>query len=165
MAVKKKKTNKKPSQKKERKSSNDEVRVEKILIENFVSLQKVMVNLSVKFDNLTSQISKLLELFEISAKSLAEKDFNLDKNSKDNTKIIEKIDEILDQNKTIARGLTLMHEKITGVENIPPMPTSEMQRFFPQQRMPIKPLPKPTIRQADSEEYSKSISSNERKFQ
>ena len=37
--------------------------LEKVLIDNFVSLQKVMVNLSVKFDDLTNQISKLLELF------------------------------------------------------------------------------------------------------
>ena len=43
-----------------------------ILVENFVSLQKVMTNLSIKFDNLSMQISKLLELFEISAKTLAE---------------------------------------------------------------------------------------------
>ncbi|HEB47294.1 MAG TPA: hypothetical protein ENI22_02385, partial [Candidatus Pacearchaeota archaeon] len=41
------------------------VSIEKALVENFISLQKVMVNLSVKFDSLTNQISKLLELFEI----------------------------------------------------------------------------------------------------
>ncbi|NMB66704.1 hypothetical protein GYA25_01435, partial [Candidatus Woesearchaeota archaeon] len=38
------------------------------LIENFVSLQRVMTNLAVKLEDLSSQISKLLELFEISAK-------------------------------------------------------------------------------------------------
>ncbi len=47
--------------------------IDKALMENFVSIQRVMVNLSVKIDNLTGQISKLLDLFEISAKALAEK--------------------------------------------------------------------------------------------
>ncbi|KHO55254.1 MAG: hypothetical protein QT10_C0004G0041 [archaeon GW2011_AR19] len=46
------------------KESEQKKSVEKILVENFVSLQKVMTNLSVKFDELSSQISKLLELFE-----------------------------------------------------------------------------------------------------
>ena len=49
--------------------------IDKALIENFVLIQRVMVNLSGKIDNLTNQISKLLELFEISAKALAEKNF------------------------------------------------------------------------------------------
>lgn len=93
--------------------------IEKSLIENFVSIQRVLVNLSVKIDNLTGQISKLLELFEISAKALAEKNFQTGDN-RNNTKIAEKIDTLLDQNKTIARGLTLMHELNSRQE----MPTS-----------------------------------------
>jgi hypothetical protein len=162
--------------------------VEKILVENFVSLQKVMTNLSLKFDNLTGQISKLLELFELSAKSLAEKDFELDKSNKDSRKILEKIEGILDQNKTIARGLTLMNEKIEEslmsqdvVEPLPPLITSPMhQRPSMQQAPPrsltpsqafqeamatsSRPLPppqikKPLIKHDIGDEYKKSISS------
>ena len=51
--------------------------VEKALIENFISTQRVLVNLSIKIDGLATQISKLLELFEISAKALAEKNFRM----------------------------------------------------------------------------------------
>lgn len=80
--------------------------IEKILIENFVSLQKVMVNLSSKFDELTLKISKLLELFEISAKTLSEKEVGGD------NKLAEKIDVLLNQNKTLAKGLALMYEKM-----------------------------------------------------
>jgi len=36
-----------------------ESQVNKVLVENFVSLQKVMVDTSIKFDNLSGQISKL----------------------------------------------------------------------------------------------------------
>lgn len=90
------------------KSQNQE-NVDKILIQNFVSLQKIMVNLSVKFDELSTQISKLLSLFELSAKTLATKNFNLT-GREENKELMKKIDNLLDQNKTIARGLTLMYE-------------------------------------------------------
>ena len=109
------------------KSSRDD-KIEKVLIENFVSLQKVMTNLSVKFDNLTNQISKLLELFEISAKTLAKKDFSLEKESEGERKITGKIDNLLEQNKIIARGITLLHE-----------PTSEREHYPP----PIRPMQQP----------------------
>src|SRR3990167_3397701 len=68
------------------------------LIENFVSLQKVMTNLSVKFDGLSNNISKLLELFELSAVALAKKDINFTK-PVDEEKIMGKLNNILEQNK------------------------------------------------------------------
>jgi len=133
--------------------SPNESNTEKILIENFVSLQKVMTNLSIKFDNLTKQISKLLELFEISAKALAEKDFDLEKPGKDK-KIIEKIDNLLNQNKIIAQGLTLMHEKIPEQKtNYPPAQTPQQ---IQQSQTPKPQIPK---FQADMGGYQKSISS------
>jgi len=85
------------------------VEVEKILVENFATLQKVMVNLSVKLDSLTEQISQLLNLFEISAKALVERGADLGDNYE--KKMMEKIDNLVDQNKTIARGVTLLHEE------------------------------------------------------
>jgi hypothetical protein len=141
--------------------------LEKILINNFVSLQKVMVNLSIKFDGLTTQISRLLELFETSAKVLAEKDFDLEKNNKENIKILEKLETVLEQNRTIARGLTLMHDKINE-------PTPASQGYFPsqmnqvnpryppmQQLSPIKPNSRISGIGGVSEEYHKPISPNE----
>ncbi len=154
--------------------------VEKILVENFVSLQKVMTNLSLKFDNLAGQISKLLELFELSAKSLAEKDFELERNNKDNKKIMEKMEGILEQNKTIARGLTLMNEKmdenIMSQDIIKPLPPIvQPPRMLPPRAMPpsqafqeamAAPRPfrppqikKPIVNHGGEEEYKKSISS------
>lgn len=137
--------------------TSTEVKVEKILIENFVSLQKVMANLSIKFDNLANQISKLLELFEISAKTLAEKDFGLEKDTRDNKKIIEKMDNLLDQNKTIAKGLTLIHERIPGQDF-----SSESFQESPQESFQTPP-PKirPQPRQGPSTGYQKSIISPE----
>ena len=82
--------------------------VDKILIENFVALQRVLTDLTIKLDGLSDNISKLLELFEVSAKSFAEKDFG---DGKDNKEVIKKLDTLLEQNKIIAKGLTLMHER------------------------------------------------------
>lgn len=90
----------------------------KKLIDNFTSMQKVLTHLSVKFDALTDQLSKLLELFEISAKSLAEKKeggMGKPENLVDDN-FIKKLDEILDQNKTIARGMVLIGERLTELE-------------------------------------------------
>jgi hypothetical protein len=111
--------------------SESDVRIEKALVENFIALQKVMTNLSVKFDNLSDQISKLLQLFEISAKALAEKDFEKFEKS-DNKELLGKLDILLDQNKTIARGLTLIHEKNTR-------PPERVRNPQPQQPNPSFP--------------------------
>jgi hypothetical protein len=154
-----------------------ESQVNKILVENFVSLQKVMVDTSIKFDNLAGQISKLLELFEISAKSLAEKDFEAEKNNKDNKKILERIEAILEQNKTIARGLTLMNQKIedtiTTTEVVEPLPPLFPNNQFNNAPRPLPPTPlrasppKTVLRQNEGgiDEYKKSISSKNPGFQ
>ncbi len=130
--------------------THGKVKVEKILIENFVSLQKVMTNLSIKFDSLTNQISRLLELFEISAKALAEKEFNLEKVDRDDKKIINKIDNLLEQNKTIARGLTLMHERIPGQEY------NSYKRPLQMKTPLLSPISKPQTQTREMEEYQKS---------
>ena len=125
------------------------VNIEKTLIENFVATQRVMVNLAGKLDNLTNQVSKLLELFEISAKALAEKNFQIS-GDKGNEKIVQKIDTLLDQNKTIARGLTLMHEL---------NPRAEQQ---PHPQYPAQPYPAPSARVNEGiTGYQKSIASGE----
>ena len=124
--------------------------IEKVLIDNSVSLQKVMTNLSLKFDSLASQISKLLELFEISAKNLAQKDFSLEKENKDNKEITSKLDNLINQNKIIARGLTLMHE------SNPPKFKSQPSRNLTEPKLMDQKLP------AEVNEYQKSISSDKK---
>lgn len=81
----------------------------RLLTENLVSLQKVMTNLVVKFDTLSDNISKLLQLFEISARSFMDKQ-SVKEVEKDK-EFLDKLNALLDQNKTIAKGLTLMEEK------------------------------------------------------
>jgi hypothetical protein len=80
------------------------------LIENLVELQKVHTNLAEKFDKLSDQITTLLRLFEMAAKSFASVPGNL--MSEKDKDFLEKIDKLLDQNKTIAKGLMLIEEKV-----------------------------------------------------
>lgn len=82
--------------------------IENALIDNFVKLQKVMTNLSIRFDSLSDNITKLLQLFEIAAKSFVQKQ----EEKGGEADLLVKLDTLLDQNKTIAKGLTLIEEKI-----------------------------------------------------
>lgn len=49
-----------------------------LLIENFVGLQKVVLDLSTRTDSLVANISKLLNLFESSAEALVKKNFEIE---------------------------------------------------------------------------------------
>jgi len=111
MTKKRKKTRK--SREEVKKKRAERVDINETLIENFVNLQKVLTNLSIKFDSLAEQISKLLQLFEISAKSFAEKNSDSLESGKEKDKEFQdKLDTLLEQNKIIAKGLTLMEEKL-----------------------------------------------------
>ena len=83
---------------------------EKILLENFVSLQKVMTGLSENFNELSKKITELLNLFDASAKALTGKEIRLETPPIDEKKILQGLENISEQNKIIARGLTLIHE-------------------------------------------------------
>jgi len=85
-------------------------KLEDKILQNLINLQKVHVNLAEKFENLTEQISGLLALFETTARTFA-KQAPEGITEKDKA-FLEKIDKLLDQNKTIARGLTMMESKM-----------------------------------------------------
>ncbi len=89
--------------------STKEIKVEKALVENFIGLQKVMVNLSSKFDKLSDEISKLLNIFEVSAKAMAKKEFASEKDP-ELKKIIDKLENISKQAGLIGKGVALIHE-------------------------------------------------------
>ncbi len=83
--------------------------INQALIDNFIQLQKVLTNLSLKFDELSSNISRLLQLFELSAKNFAEKS---DGKSSVDHDFLKKLDALLDQNKVISKGIMMMEEKV-----------------------------------------------------
>lgn len=114
-----------------RKTSTPRKKSEKLedkILQNLVELQKVNVNLAEKFESLSNQISNLLALFEMSARSFA-KQPHMQVTEKDK-EFLDKIDKLLDQNKTIARGLTLMEQKMRErlYGPIVPPPTEKPQQ-------------------------------------
>ncbi len=114
--------------------SQDAENLNKILVENFVSLQKAVTNLAGRFDDLSIQISKLLQLFEISAKSFSEKLATTMPEIEKDKEFLGKLNTLLDQNKVIAKGLTLMEERIRErlYGQPPPSPAKPaMPRFMP----------------------------------
>ncbi len=112
------------------------------LVENFVNLQRVMTNLAERFDNLSANISNLLNLFEISAKTFMERPEI--KDAEKDQEFLEKLNTLLDQNKTIAKGLTLMEEKIRervyGQKQ--ETPDSYLTGVMPPQQDKLKKLPR-----------------------
>ncbi|NCN86209.1 hypothetical protein GW932_00075 [archaeon] len=115
--------------------------LEKILIENFISMQKVMTNMAEKFDHLTKQISDLLTLFDESAKVLTEKEINLEmKGGEKEKEVLDKLNAVLEQNKLIAKGLTLMHETAITPNSYYSLAPPEQRRPI-QQKMPQRPQP------------------------
>jgi len=86
--------------------------IDQALLDNFINLQKVLTNLSVRFEELSNNISKLLQLFEISAKSFTEKPGKpapgVDK------EFLEKLDSLLEQNKVISKGIMMMEDRVRG---------------------------------------------------
>jgi hypothetical protein len=103
--------------------------LEQALLNNFVNLQKVLTNLSVKFEDLSNNISKILQLFEISAKSFAEK-YSSGGGTDSDREFLKKLDALLDQNKTIAKGIMLMEERVRQRNQLPSAPVEE-NRFNP----------------------------------
>jgi len=101
---------KKVHKKKTTKKKSNTKTVESVLIQNSVDMQRIMSKLIEKFDQLSTKIEDLLELFEDSAKILVKKEMESGKTDHLSKEILEKINKLADQNRVIARGLTLIHE-------------------------------------------------------
>lgn len=84
--------------------------LEEQTIQSLIELQKVHVNLAEKFDKLSGQIENLLALFELAARNFAKQPHM--QNTEKDKEFLEKIDKLLDQNKVLAKGLSLMEEKM-----------------------------------------------------
>ncbi|MDO8460443.1 MAG: hypothetical protein Q7S74_05000 [Nanoarchaeota archaeon] len=108
--------------------------IQEKLIQNMVELQKVHADLAVKFDSLAKEISNLLSLFEVAAKNLAgQTPMRGEDRDKD---FLDKVDKLLEQNKVIAKGLTLMEERIREKSSI------QQETMQPSINSPNRPLPR-----------------------
>ncbi|MEK6889784.1 MAG: hypothetical protein AABX35_01210 [Nanoarchaeota archaeon] len=128
-------------------SKKEHIKIQETLIQNLIELQRVHTNLLEKFDKISNQLSSLLSLFESAAKSYAENPGS--KITEKDNEFLEKIDKLLEQNKTLAKGLTLIEDrtrqKIYGpgtvtMQNSPTIEKDENEGYSPSYIN--KPLPK-----------------------
>jgi hypothetical protein len=136
--------------------------VEKKLIENMVELQKVHTDLAEKFDKLSKQLSVLLNLFEMAARSFATHPaIRASEKDKD---FLEKVDKLLDQNKVIAKGLTLVEERtrerIYGQQPYSTPMQAPMQTQMPPQER-FERIRMPPAQSSKSEEEPKLTSNKD----
>jgi hypothetical protein len=136
----KKKVTRKPASKKKttKKIVKPQKSYENLLIENFVSLQKVMTNLSMKFSELSQNMSKVLFVFEEAAKNLAISEKVM------NDQFGKKVDNLVDQNKTLNKNFGLMDERIRRQGRIPTHQSIPMNRS-PVRQVPKAPEAKPSV--------------------
>jgi len=104
--------------------------LDQALLNNFVNLQKVLTNMTNKFDQLSNNLSRLLQLFELSAKSFAGKPEKIPGIDED---FLKKLDSLLEQNKLISKGITMMEERVRGRAS--PIPPRPLRPPFEQQRV------------------------------
>jgi len=103
-----KKAGLKPIKKKSVKSMHSGL--EGALVSNLIELQKIHIGLAEKFDKLSKELSSLLALFEVTARTFSKNVPKGGEYEKDKD-FLEKIDRLLDQNKTLAKGLTMIEER------------------------------------------------------
>lgn len=107
-------------------STAEHLKLQEKILENLVELQKVHTSMAEKFDKLTEQMSSLLGLFESAAKSFGEHPANqVAEKDKD---FLEKVDKLLEQNKLIAKGLTIVEERMRERVYGNSRPSQEMPR-------------------------------------
>jgi hypothetical protein len=110
---------------------------EKLLLENFISLQKVLTDLSMRLDENSKKVSRLLELFELAGKSydktrIMPQSISVGGISDLKLKeISDKLDSTMEQIQVIAKGIILLEdvirtEKSGGTEEYKPKPLPEM---------------------------------------
>lgn len=134
--------------------------VVKLLMENSVGLQKTLLALNEKLDILTTNLLDLLKLFELAARNIAEKpELGFEK------EFLDKLNLLLEQNKLIARGITLVSQGSMATMSQLPMPAPAYQQMpvsRPGATMAMRPyMPAPVTAEArtmaePSEEYTAS---------
>jgi methyl coenzyme M reductase subunit D len=110
---------KKTSSTTETKRTATDREMEHAILRNLVELQKINTNMTEKFDQLAKEMSQLLALFELTARNFAKNAPPTEDYAKDK-EFVEKIDKLLDQNKLLAKGLTMMEERMRERMYSPP---------------------------------------------
>lgn len=84
----------------------------KLMLENSIALQKVLTNLAVSLDRLSKDMEKMLDLFKEASKAMGEEKALGEVDMDRENKLISRLDNLIEQNRTIAKGLVLLESSI-----------------------------------------------------
>jgi len=112
-----------------------------LLLENTIALQKTLASLATDLKSLNKKVSDLFELFE--SASSAFKEGKTGKGERVPSDIAGKMDMLVEQNKTLAKGLILLDKTLRGKESTEPSPMmpSSLSRTRATKSLKKKPLP------------------------
>lgn len=85
-----------------------------LLMQNNLELQKVLADLSYDLKKLTEEMSVLVGLLKDASKTLTEEKVSNEVERENSKAISNKVDTLIDQNKTIAKGILLMESTMRG---------------------------------------------------
>lgn len=88
-------------------AKKEEKETEKLLLENFILLQKKLVETLQELKELRKDVTKLISIFEKAKEEI-------EKGSFPEKELDEKLEKIIEQNKTIAEGIVALGEAIQG---------------------------------------------------
>jgi hypothetical protein len=110
---------------------NSLIKRDELLVDNFVGLQKALVNVSVKFNDLSDRIDKLLSIYQRAADVFIQKQIN---ESDKRVELDRKVSNVIQQNKTLARR-HVMARQGSVPQNMPrptqPTPQKGSSQFAP----------------------------------
>ncbi|MGB9707961.1 MAG: hypothetical protein ACPLXC_01370 [Candidatus Pacearchaeota archaeon] len=119
-----------------------------LIMENMIALQKILTSLASELKTLNKKVSDLFELFEETSASFRE---GAIAGEGIPTDISEKIDKLVEQNKTLAKGLLLLEKAVR--EREAGAGTMAAETATTARTMPLKTLKKrQSERQAETEE-------------
>ena len=108
---------------------NGLIKRDELLVDNFVGLQKALVNVSVKFNDLSERIDKLLSIYQRAADVFIQKQIN---ESDKRVELDRKVSNVIQQNKTLARRRTMTHQSLVPQKATQtPTPQNISSKFAP----------------------------------
>lgn len=130
-----------------------------LLLQNTIELQKTLVNLASEVKTLNKKVDSLLKLFETASSSFREAKSKGISQGNVPGELLDKIDTLVEQNKTLAKGLLLLEKTMREKETMPETTRAEMkaaierpmERPFESRHSPLKKLKQ---RQKEEEETS-----------
>jgi len=90
-----------------------------IVIENNIALQKIVIDLASEMKKISREVSEMLDMFKEATKSISSEKTESEIKKSDMDELKNKIEELVEQNKIIAKGILLLESSVGTKEKYP----------------------------------------------